>query len=349
MTKRAAGSARPGGGTTDGQAREAHQTGGAAGTDGHRQRAPAVFMVRPSAFGFNPETAASNVFQKRAATGSDVVRKAQEEFDGLEHALREAGVQVLRVDDTPEPTKPDAVFPNNWLSTHEDGTLVLYPMQAANRRLERRPAIVEALGRAFRIRRVVDLTAHEREGRYLEGTGSLVLDRRERRAYAARSPRTDPDLLRIWGETLGYVTTGFETRDADGVPIYHTNVLMAIGTRWAVIGTGVLRERSEQARMLSLLRDTGHEVLELTPEQVGGFAGNILELEGHEGPLIVISHRGWAALDQTGRRFLERYGNILEAGLDVIETVGGGGVRCMLAEIFLPPRLKAIPSPGSCP
>ncbi|MHB1764562.1 MAG: citrulline utilization hydrolase CtlX [Gammaproteobacteria bacterium] len=307
-----------------------------------RDGAQAVFLVRPSSFGFNRETALSNVFQKPSPSGVDPILKAQDEFEGLVHKLRGAGIRVLVAEDTPDPPKPDAVFPNNWLSTHEDGSLVLYPMQAPNRRRERRAGIVSELGSDFRIRRVVDLTPHEREGRYLEGTGSLVLDRPGRRAYAARSIRTDPELVRIWGETMGYRVEMFDTGDANGIPIYHTNVLMAIGSRWAVMGTDLIRNLPDRQRIPTLLRDSGHEVFELTPGQIADFAGNILELKGTHGPVIVISRRGLASIGRTGRDFMEAHGQVVQADLDLIETVGGGGVRCMLAEIFLPPRVSSI-------
>ncbi|EQD71938.1 Amidinotransferase family protein [mine drainage metagenome] len=314
-----------------------------------RQGARAVFLVRPCSFGFNRETAQSNVFQKPSGSCRDPALRAQKEFDKLVNELREAGIRVLVAGDTPDPPKPDAVFPNNWLSTHEDGSLVLYPMQAENRRRERRLGIGAEIGSEFLIRRVVDLTHHEREGRYLEGTGSLVLDRPGRRAYAARSIRTDPELARIWGEAMGYRVEIFETGDASEIPVYHTNVLMAIGTRWAVIGTGLIRDPSDRRRIPTLLRDTGHEVLELTPGQVADFAGNILELEGAQGPVIVISRRGFHSLSRTGCRFIENHGRIVQADLDVIETVGGGGVRCMLAEIFLPARVHPTPVAAPLP
>ena len=303
-----------------------------------KQGAQAVFLVRPAAFGFNQETASSNVFQTPSPGGADLERKSRTEFDGLVRSLRDAGIRVLVTEDSPLPPKPDAVFPNNWLSTHEDGSLVLYPMQAPNRRRERRPGIVSELGDDFKIRRVVDLTHHERAGRYLEGTGSLVLDHIGRRAYAAASIRTDPDLARSWGETMGYQVEVFETRDAGGLPIYHTNVFMAIGTGWAVIGSDLIQGASDRLEIPKRLRDSGRSVLELSPAQVADFAGNILELTAPLGPAIVISRRGLRSLGPRGRRLLEQHGQIIPVALDVIETVGGGGVRCMLAEIFLPPQ-----------
>ena len=318
-------------------------------TQAPKQGARAVFLVRPSAFGFNPETAPSNAFQHPPPSGRNPARLARSEFDRMAHDLRGAGLRVIVVEDTRDPPKPDAVFPNNWMSTHEDGTLVLYPMQAPNRRRERRPAIATELGGEFQVRRVIDLTPHEREGRYLEGTGSLVLDRVGRMAYAARSVRTDSELVRAWGETLGYRVELFDASDLGGMPVYHTNVLMAIGSHWAVLGTELIQNQSERQRILSRLRDTGHEVLELATGQVLDFAGNLLELAGPEGALIVVSRRGLRALGRRGAGFLETHGQILEVDLDVIETVGGGGVRCMLAEIFLPPRDDPTPGAGTLP
>ncbi len=245
-----------------------------------QQCTDSVFLVRPAAFGFNAETAATNRLQ-RAGTWphAQVQQQALAEFDAMVAALRSEGVQVCVVDDTPMPPTPDAVFPNTWVSWHADGTVVLYPMQAANRRAERRDEIVTTVARStgFTVTRVLDLTAHERDGRFLEGTGSLVLDRVARVAYACRSPRTDERVLAEWCGAMGYGAEVFDAFDRDGVPFYHTNVLMGIGRRFAAIGAGCVA-RADRDRVLARLSAGGRTVINLDRGEVEAFAGNLLEL-----------------------------------------------------------------------
>ena len=303
------------------------------------QCAGALLMVRPRAFAFNAQTAHSNRFQQRGSE-PDVAARALAEFDGLAAALRAEGVPVRVAEDSVEPAKPDAVFPNNWVSFHADGTVVLYPMQAENRRLERRADVFEAVAElGFRPTRTVDLTSHERAGRFLEGTGSLVLDHRARVAYACRSPRTDEAVAREWGAALGYELELFDAADAAGAPIYHTNVLLSIGTRFAVLATPTLAA-GDRARIVERLRH-GRELIEIDETEMRGFAGNVLEVgswDEHLGDLHVL------AMSRTARRALapEKYARlsaavdtVLAAPVDVIERHGGGSVRCMLAEVFL--------------
>ncbi len=304
-----------------------------------RQSAAAVLMVRPAGFGFNEQTAASNEFQRRPAGAADAgQRAALLEFDALAAQLRAAGVQVLVGEDTPAPAKPDAVFPNNWLSLHADGTLVLYPMLAPNRRLERREALIQFVREAggFRITRSIDLTWHESQGRFLEGTGSLVLDRPARIAYAVRSPRTDPTVLAEFAQLLDYQVVSFDSLGPDGQPVYHTNVVMAVGTAFAVLCVESIPDSAQRAAVLASLRGAGREVIEITAAQMQDFAGNLLELSAPRGPLIAISARAWEALRPAQRAQLERFGQVLPASIPTIERLGGGSVRCMLAEIHLP-------------
>jgi hypothetical protein len=294
-------------------------------------------MVRPAAFGFNPLTAASNMFQSRSDR-ADLAVRARAEFDHLVGRLREAGVAVRVVEDGTDPPKPDAVFPNNWISTHADGTIVIYPLEAATRRPERRPEILALLREQFRVSRIVDLSGFETQSSHLEGTGSLVLDRIHRKAYAARSSRTEPDRVHHWGLLMGYETVCFETIPLRGSPPYHTNVLLAIGHEWAVVGSALIRDAALRERILTQLRRDGHDTIELTPEQIENFAANLLELETPDGPLIVGSDRAWSAFRPEEIRRLEAHAGILSAPLEVIESVGGGSARCMMAEIFLPDR-----------
>ena len=220
----------------------------------HEQCANAVLMIRPAAFDYNPETAATNKMQQPKGAGEPSGERAKSEFAQLVRALESEGVAVFVIDDTAQPPKPDAVFPNNWVSFHGDGTVVLYPMQAESRRRERRREIIDAVAAqsGFKVSRVVDLTHHEAHGRFLEGTGSLVLDHVNRVAYASLSPRTHPEVLREWSRELGYEAITFEAFDREGVPLYHTNVLMCIGARFAVVGTGAMPAKDRE-RVLARL------------------------------------------------------------------------------------------------
>jgi len=307
------------------------------------QSAADVLMIRPVRFGANPETLASNSFQSQQPTlaGSAAQRAAAAEFDGLVAALREAGVTVHVIDDTPEPHTPDALFPNNWVSFHADGSVVLYPMLAPNRRAERRNDVLEALSAAhgFRIRRVLDLTAHEARDKFLEGTGSLVLDRVHRIAYACVSPRTDLDVLGDFAQQLDYDVVAFEAVDAAGAAIYHTNVLMCIGTQFAAVCSACIRE-DERAAVIDALRTTGHAIVDLSMEQLASFAGNMLELRpARAGVVVAMSTRARDSLSPQQRSLIEQHaGPIVAAPIPTIETLGGGSVRCMLAEVHLPKK-----------
>jgi hypothetical protein len=297
-------------------------------------------MVRPRAFGFNAETAASNRFQ-HPGTG-DVSAQARAEFDAFAGALVSEGVRVCVVEDTAEPRKPDALFPNNWVSFHADGTVVLYPMQAENRRVERRADIVDAVAKetGFAVARTIDLTHHEKAGRFLEGTGSLVLDHRARVAYACRSPRTDEGVAREWARHMGYELELFGAADAAGAPIYHTNVVMSVGTRFAVAALGNI-DAADRARVAARLRAGGLDLVEIDDAEMRGFAGNVLEVgswDEHLGDFRVL------VMSRTTRRALHpdkfarlsaAVDSVLAVPIDVIERHGGGGVRCMLAEVFL--------------
>jgi hypothetical protein len=308
------------------------------------QSAGAVLMVRPARFAFNPETAASNAFQSPShlqfGGSAAAEQSALREFDLLAGKLASAGVAVIAAEDTPLPVKPDAVFPNNWVSFHRDGTVVLYPMLAVNRRSERREELIQQVTRdgGFRITRTVDLSYREDQGKFLEGTGSLVLDRAQRIAYAALSPRTDLDVLGEFAQQLDYDLVTFEAFDPAGKPVYHTNVLMAVGSRFAVLCGEAIRDRGHRDAVTGKLRATGHEVLEITVSQMSRFAGNILELAPPSGTVIAMSTTAWDGFEPAQRRVLEGYGSVVAAEIPAIEGLGGGGVRCMLAEIHLPKR-----------
>lgn len=303
-----------------------------------RQAAAAVVVIEPARFRSNPETRATNAFQSDALDTEHVRAAARHELDTLRHALESAGVRVHAFPGAADRALPDEVFPNNWLSTHADGTLVTYPLAAPSRRLERRADVIEALARAYRIERHLDLSRFEREDLFLESTGSLVLDRTSRVAYACRSARTSGRLVERFAAELGYEIELFAACDRNGQAIYHTNVLMSVGTRFAAIAARTIRDARERARVLERLEATGRQIVELGFAQLHAFAGNLLELEGAAGPVIALSRRAAAALEPRQRSALERHASLLVADVGTIERAGGGSVRCMLAEIHLPPR-----------
>ncbi|MGD0493510.1 MAG: arginine deiminase-related protein [Steroidobacteraceae bacterium] len=314
------------------------------------QSAAAVLMIRPANFGFNPQTAGSNAFQHRpegASHGpsdhgaSEIQRLALQEFDRLADALERTGVAVMVADDTQEPVKPDAIFPNNWVSFHADGTVVLYPMLALNRRAERREELIGEMVAAagFRTARTVDLSHRENRGQYLEGTGSLVLDRVRHIAYANISARTDLDALGDFAQQLDYDLVTFESVDGAGRSIYHTNVMMSVGTGFAVVCAESITDPSRREAVHSTLESGRREIVDITFAQMQAFAGNLLELAPAGSNAIALSTTAWRSLDPAQRRALERHGRIVAADIPVIERYGGGGVRCMLAEIHLPRRV----------
>ncbi len=309
-------------------------------TEKEPQLASTVMMIRPVRFESNPLTAASNRFQGRnEASAAEQQAQALEEFEGLVTALRDAGINVIVIDDTPEPHTPDAIFPNNWISMHADGRVVLYPMEAENRRTERRMDIVDHLDKeAGRIvSDVVDLSGHEAVGHFLEGTGSMVLDRANRIAYACLSSRTHLDPLGDFAQRMGYEVVAFEAVDSGGVPIYHTNVLMNVGEALAVICDEAIPREDQREAVLMRLRETGHEVVSLSYAQLDAFAGNMLELRNARGErVLAMSRQALDSLDNEQRAALEANGRIVSAPIDNIESSAGGSVRCMLAEVHLP-------------
>lgn len=303
-----------------------------------RQTARAVLMVRPAHFGANPQTASSNFFQTVEASDAGLAERARREFDTLALRLGTAGVRVHQFSGATAAALPDEVFPNNWLSLHADGTAVLYPMLAPNRRLERRRELLDALADAhgYRIARVVDLSPLEQRGLFLEGTGSLVLDRPRRTAYACLSPRTHGEALAEFGRALEYETVAFDAADRHGRPIYHTNVMLALGSSFAAVCAGAIAPH-DRRRVLDRLAATGREILNLTFEQLHAFAGNALELEARDGRrVIALSDTARAALEPVTARRLAAHGELVSADISAIEKHGGGSVRCMLCEVHLP-------------
>lgn len=304
------------------------------------QLASAVLMINPVRFESNPNTLESNRFQgKTDATPEEQQAAAVKEFADIAGVLERNGITVVRVDDTSEPHTPDAIFPNNWVSFHADGTVVLYPMLAPNRRTERREDIIDSLAteHGFQVSRIIDLTPHEDSGQYLEGTGSLVLDRSNRIAYACLSPRTDLDVLGDFAQQLDYEVVAFDAVDKDGAAIYHTNVLMNVGEELAVICDGAIAKADQRAAVLASLRQTGHEVVSISNGQMESFAGNMLELRSSNGErILAMSRQAQDSLDDEQLATIEKYARVVSASIDGIEASAGGSVRCMLAEIHLP-------------
>ena len=297
-------------------------------------------MIRPKRFQSNPQTAESNAFQTEPdASPGEQQEAALAEFESLVSALRDAAIDVHVFDDTSEPHTPDSVFPNNWVSFHADGTVVLYPMEAENRRGERRPDIVERLDAefGFEVRQVVDLSSHEADGQFLEGTGSMVLDRVNRIAYACLSSRTHLDVLGDFAQRMDYEVVAFDAVDRDGVPIYHTNVLMNVGEKLAVICADAIPREDQRKAVLERLESTAHEIVLLDFGQLEAFAGNMLELRATDGVrVLAMSRRALDSLDREQRARLEVNGRVVAVSIDDIEDSAGGSVRCMLAEIHLP-------------
>ena len=257
----------------------------------------------------------------------------------LVDALRESGVDVVVVQDTQHPHTPDSIFPNNWVSFHSDGRVVLYPMEAENRRTERRRDIIEKLDteHGYQVTAIVDLSAHEQSGHYLEGTGSMVLDRSNRVAYACLSTRTQLDPLGDFAQRMDYEVVAFEAVDRNGVAIYHTNVLMNVGEAVAVICAAAIADAAQREAVLTRLTETGHEIIDLSFDQLDAFAGNMLELRNKDGDRVVaLSSRAWKSLTKQQRETLQANGKIVHSPVDNIENSAGGSVRCMLAEIHLP-------------
>ncbi len=307
------------------------------------QCARTVLMVRPATFYANPETLATNAFQHvvQASAGA-VLAAAQAEFDAAAEALAGAGVDVVVAAADAAAETPDALFPNNWFSTHADGRVVLYPMAVPNRRRERRPELLAALARerGWRLDRTVDLTSLEMRGEIVEGTGSLVFDREARLAYASRSARTHAPAVEAACAELGYDPVLFDAHDEAGREIYHTNVLMSVGPSIAVLASSMIAPGAGLRRVFDALDQSDKQLLDISAAQVAEFAGNVLFLDGGaQGPLVALSRRAWASLTRAQRLLLEQHARPVLCGVETIEHVGGGGIRCMLAEIFLPRRL----------
>lgn len=307
-----------------------------------RQTTQTVLMIRPVAFRMNEQTAVNNYYQKvmDGILPATVNAKAQLEFDEFVTKLKNVGVHVIVVEDTLEPNTPDSIFPNNWISFHQTGDVVLYPMFAENRRLERREDILDLLEeKGFYIENVTDYTIAEEAGIFLEGTGSLVLDRENSKAYCALSPRADEELMIEFCEDFEMnpvLFEAFQTVDGERKPIYHTNVMMCIAEKFAVICADSIDDKKERKMVIDCLKADGKEIVYLTEDQINHFAGNMLEVRGTDKNYLVMSEAARNSLNKGQVNQIEKYVEILSANLDTIEACGGGSARCMLAEVFLP-------------
>ncbi len=303
------------------------------------QAPTAVVMVRPHRFAVNPETLADNSFQVRPLERHPdaVASAAREEFDGCVDELLAAGVRVHVFDDFGQLETPDSVFPNNWFSTHHGGRIAIYPMYAPNRRRERRADVIELLKSTYRVQEVIDYSGLEYDNLFLEGTGAMVFDHLERVAYVASSHRADPVVLERFCTAFGYEPMAFPTADAEGRPIYHTNVLISIATDYALVCLAAISDDARRAEVAERLADSGREVLDLSFAQVADFAGNAMELTGRDGRLLALSSRAAAALTPDQRAVIERSARLLPLSIPTIE-LAGGSVRCMLAGVHLTPR-----------
>ena len=306
------------------------------------QTTPNLIMIRPASFGYNPETAQNNFYQKEDSRPQDEIRQlARQEFDGFVAMLQDQGVKVLVVEDSVLPMKTDAVFPNNWFSTHADGKVILYPMFSPNRRLERRKEIFESLMKqGFRINEIIDLSFFEESGQFLEGTGSMVMDHDKKIIYACYSERTHPVPLDYVGQLLKYKVIGFEAAqvvDGEVSPIYHTNVMMHIGTDIAVVCLDSIVKASERKKVQESLINSGKKVIPITPKQKFNFAGNMLEVSNEGGEkFTVMSQTAYDSLTIGQIQSIEKYTTLINPSLPTIEKLGGGSARCMMAENFLP-------------
>lgn len=295
-----------------------------------------ILMIRPVDFKFNAQTAGNNKFQQESSE-NDVQQQALKEFDGFVAMLRANGVDVTVIDDTPEPATPDSIFPNNWVSFHEDGSVFLYPMFSENRRAERRKDIIEQLGKKFQLNHISDLSFFEQQVLFLEGTGSMVLDRENKIAYACLSVRTDEEVLSNFCMLTGYTPFTFQAVDQTRFPIYHTNVMMCVGDNFAVVCLDSLPDATEKEKLRQSLLNTSKEVIEISFEQMNHFAGNMLQVKSNTGEsLLVMSEQAYLSLNSTQISSLEKHCKLIYAPLYTIEKNGGGSARCMLAEIHLP-------------
>lgn len=301
--------------------------------------ASTILMIRPAAFGFNEETAENNFFQHKPSSDLSVQQSVVEEFDNMVTELRNHNIEVIVVDDTPDPVKPDAVFPNNWFCTSPEGIISIFPLYSRNRRAEKREDILKMLSERFVVKDVQDWSKYEDEDRFLEGTGSMVMDHDNKMIYAAVSERTSIPVLEKFASTNGYQAIVFIATDKNGKPVYHTNVVMTLGENFAVLCEEAIDEEWELIAVRQLLESTGHTIIPITKEQMHAFAGNMLQVKNTGGEkFLLMSQTAYDSLKKEQIRMLEAYAKLLPIAVPTIENIEGGSVSCMIAEIFLERR-----------
>lgn len=302
------------------------------------QAPSAVLMVRPKSFGFNSQTADSNAFQSNSADNPQSIQeKAVIEFDKMVDLLRSNDIEVLVVEDEDQPEKPDAIFPNNWISFHHDGSVILYPMLAENRRIERTNPVLDTVKQHYSIGKIIDLTSYEAQNKFLEGTGSIVFDYVNKIAYACRSSRTDEFILKELIEKLGFNSIVFDAVDEEGQAIYHTNVLMCIGTDFVIVCLDTIKNEDDQERLLESFSNTGHKVIAISFEQMKLFAGNMMEVKSKsDESFLLLSQKAFLSLLPGQLDALSKFVEPISINIPTIELYGGGSVRCMVAGIFNP-------------
>ena len=302
------------------------------------QTTDTVLMIEPAAFGFNAETAQNNYFQVNSEN-AETQNRALQEFNNFVEKLRSKGINVITMKDTLEPHTPDSIFPNNWISMHQDGTVVLYPMCAVNRRWERRNDILEILKRNFSVKEIIDLSASENDGKFLEGTGSMIFDHDNKLAYGSVSLRLDEKLFREFCEKFGFepvVFHSYQTANNERLPIYHTNVMMCVADQFVVICLDCIDDETERVKVVNAIVNSGKEIIEISESQMQQFAGNMLQVQNSEGKkFLVMSQSAYQSLNSEQISNIEKYSEIIYSDLETIETNGGGSARCMLAEVFL--------------
>lgn len=302
------------------------------------QTTDTVLMIEPAAFGFNAETAQNNYFQINSEN-AETQNRALQEFNNFVEKLRNKGINVIIVKDTLEPHTPDSIFPNNWISMHSDGTVVLYPMCAVNRRGERRNDILEILQRNFSVKEIIDLSAPENDGKFLEGTGSMIFDHDNKLAYGSVSLRLDEPLFREFCKKFGFepvVFHSYQTANNERLPIYHTNVMMCVADQFVVICLDCIDDETERVKVVNAIVNSGKEIIEISESQMQQFAGNMLQVQNSDGKkFLVMSQSAYQSLTPEQILNIEKYSEIIYSDLETIETNGGGSARCMLAEVFL--------------
>lgn len=303
--------------------------------------ASTILMIRPGAFGFNEETAANNYFQKKPTSDQNIQQVAIDEFNKMVEQLKDHQIDVLVFDDSSTPRKPDAIFPNNWISTSPQGIIFLFPMYAPSRRIERRDDIVEWLKENFEVNDVQDWSKSELENNFLEGTGSMVIDHDNKMIYASISERTSVELLEKFTATNDYQAIVFVAADKNGLPVYHTNVVMSLGDEFAILCEEAIDEEWELIAVRQLLESTNHTIIPITKDQMHCFAGNVLQVKNKKGEkILLLSQTAFDSLRKEQKQMLEAYSKLLPIAIPTIETIEGGSIRCMIAEIFLQRKNK---------